>query len=82
MFLYCRAIQASLALTSFNNHTPTDMDDDDDDDTTPLTPENTLDNDLQMALLLSKRETEQEEQERIREEQMLEEILKLSLTEK
>lgn len=41
-----------------------------------------LDYDFQMALMVSKNETEKEQQNRVDEEKLLEQVLELSLTEK
>ncbi|VEN54010.1 unnamed protein product [Callosobruchus maculatus] len=71
-----RAIQASLELYQQNASNPELLEN--------VSPES--DSDLHMALLLSQREQEKErlreEEERMKEEKMLEEILQLSLKEK
>lgn len=67
---YCRAIQASLEQY---HGLPSDAQN---------SPSSDLDYDLQMALMISKKEREKEEQNRIDEEKMLEQALELSLSEK
>lgn len=67
-----RAIQASLALYQQNvNSTESGA------NSSPDT-----DSDLHMALMLSEQERQQDEQRQMQEQQLLEEILRLSLTEK
>lgn len=72
IFHCCSAIQASLELYQSNNCTSNETTDDC----------NAIDPDLHMALLLSEQESKQEEDRRLQEEQLLKEILELSLTEK
>lgn len=67
---YCRAIEASLEQYQ---GPPSDAQN---------SPSSDLDYDLQMALMVSRKELEKEEQNRIDEEKMLEQALQLSLTEK
>ncbi|KAL3272380.1 hypothetical protein HHI36_013857 [Cryptolaemus montrouzieri] len=67
-----RAIQASLALYQIPNSESNNPEENNSLDT----------DDLQKALLLSKQEQMEMEEQRIREEKLLEEILQLSLTEK
>lgn len=67
-FLFCRAIQASLE----QYQSPDGKNG----------PNAELDYDLQMALMISEKEREKEEQNRINEEKMLEKALELSLMEK
>lgn len=83
-----RAIQASLALYQ-HNLSASSPDNDSSCCTSPQArdsqaPDNLLvpDLDLQMALALSQREREEEEQQRRREEEVLEQVLQLSLREK
>lgn len=66
-----RAIQASLELYK-DGSSPSDA------QSSPTD----LDYDLQMALLISRKECEKDEQTRMDEEKVLEQILQLSLTEK
>ncbi|KAK7794448.1 hypothetical protein R5R35_003815 [Gryllus longicercus] len=83
-----RAIQASLALYQ-HNVSASSPDNDSSCCTSPealdsQSPDNQLvpDLDLQMALALSQREREEEERQRRQEEEMLEQVLQLSLQEK
>lgn len=70
--IYCRAIQASLALYQHNQGSA--------ESAANSSPDS--DSDLHMALMLSEQEREQEEQQRLQEQKMLEEVLQLSLKEK
>lgn len=77
-----RAIQASLGLTGdlrLENNSNVNTDSSNSPDTTH---HNSEDADLHMALMLSKQERDHDEQERLKEQQMLEEVLRLSLTDK
>lgn len=89
LVLLCRAIQASLALYQQNlsasspdsgssafRTSPEGGETDSSD--SPIV----SDHDLQMALVLSQREREEEERQKRQEEEMLEQVLQLSLTEK
>lgn len=74
-YFQCRAIQASLVI--YQKKDPSEATDEDSPD---------RDSELYMALLLSQKEQEEirekEEQQRLQDEKILDEILQLSLTEK
>lgn len=70
--MYCRAIQASLALYQQNLNSL--------ESGANSSPDS--DSELQMALMLSEQERRKDEQQQIQEQKLLEEILQLSLTEK
>jgi len=73
-FCLCRAIQASLAHLAGSSSPPQSRD--------PPDGAEALDPDLQLALMLSQQDQDQSEQQRLEEEKLLEQILKLSMTEK
>lgn len=72
--MFCRAIQASLALYQQNlNATESAVGIDSSPDT---------DSELNMALMLSEQQRQHDEQQRLEEQRLLEQVLQLSLTEK